>query len=237
MWRIIKHKYSCIIILSFVFSILPKEALSIEDQDKKAKSIAYYTLGVVHDLQGETEEAIEKFEKSAEYDDNYAAHLRLGADYARLGKLEKAIDELNIVLKHDVNNVQARYLLALIYSTQKEFDKAAFEYESILKSYSKAEPENIEIYGYLAQLYYSQKDYKKAIDQFEIILSLEPTNADIIFLLGSLYLELKQNDKAISLFSLRQKRMLTILLRKCLTAMTRLLGIGVSDFLAERSKG
>ena len=172
-----------------------------EDADKKAKSLASYTMGVVYDLKGYTQEAIKEFEKSAEFDDNYAAHLRLGADYARLGMLPEAIEELELALKHDADNVQARYLLALIYSSQKKFDKAALEYEAILQSFSKAQPENKEIYGYLGQLYYSQKEYDKAISQLEIILSLDPNNTDVIFLLGSLYLETEKRKDATRYFN------------------------------------
>jgi tetratricopeptide (TPR) repeat protein len=171
-------------------------------EDSKAKSLARYTMGVIHDFNGLTEDAVDQFKKSASYDDkNYAVHLRLGADYARLGKLSEAIKELHLALAQDPQNVQARYLLALIYSTQKDFDKAAAEYESILQSFSEAQPENLEIYGYLGQLYYSQKQYPKAIHQFETILSLDPKNTDVMFLLGSLYLEEGQKDKAIDLFN------------------------------------
>ncbi len=189
---------ACALLVASLCVLAPTGAASVdnEDVDKKAKSLASYTMGVVYDLQGATQKAIEEYEKSADYDDNYASHLRLGTDYARMGMVDQAVAELQSVLKKDANNVQARYLLALIYSSQKEFDKAAVEYEAILKTFSKAQPENKEIYGYLGQLYYSQKEYKKAIDQFEIILSLDPGNADVVFLLGSLYLEQGDQQKA-----------------------------------------
>lgn len=156
-------------------------------------------MGVVYDLNGETEKAIAEFEKSVGVENNYAAHLRLGANYARLGDLPRALKELDLVLAADPKNVQARYLRALIYSTQKDFDKAADEYEAILQSFSSADPANIEIYGYLGQLYYSQRQYPKAIKQFETILSLDPKNTDVLFLLGTLYLEVNDRTKAIEL--------------------------------------
>jgi tetratricopeptide (TPR) repeat protein len=194
--------FSCLILLAavFFFFYAASEAAALPDQEEKAKSLAYYTMGVVYDMQGSYEKALGEFEKSAQFDDNYAVHLRMGADYARLERLPEAVEELKIALKYDPANIQARYLLAIIYSAQKDFDKAAGEYESILTSFAKAEPENIEVYGYLGQLYYSQKQYDKAIAQFEIILSLENDNADVIFLLGSLYLEKGDRAKAIELF-------------------------------------
>jgi len=189
-----------ILMMAFV-GIFSTQVFALEDYDRQALSLAAYTMGVIHDLEGETNEAIQQYEKSLVYRDNYASHLRVGANYARVGRLEDALDELQKVLEVEPDNIQARYLLALIYSTQKKFDQAAGEYESILKSVSKAEPENIEIYGYLGQLYYSLKQYDKAINQYEMILSLRPKNPDVMFLLGSLYLEVGKRKEAATLFN------------------------------------
>jgi len=169
--------------------------------ETRSKGLAAYAMGVMYDLHGMTELAIEQFQTALSYQENYAIYLRLGADYARLGKLSEAILGLTKALELDPDNVQARYLLALIYSSQKKYDEAALEYEKILTSFAQAEPENVEIYGYLAQLYYSQKQYDKAIKQFEAVLTLQPQNTDIMFLLGALYLETGAEDKAVDLFS------------------------------------
>ena len=169
--------------------------------EPSATALTHYTMGVVYDMYGLTENSIDEFKKAATFDkDNYLIYLKLGADYARLGMMEKAIDTLGAVSKLNPKDVQSHYLLALIYSTQKEFDRAAQEYEVILKSFSKADPENIEVYGYLGQLYYSQKKYPEAIRQFEKILTLDSKNAEVMYLLGSLYLETKDKQKAIDLF-------------------------------------
>ncbi len=183
------------------FSQFLTPSLANEDLNRRAKSLAAYTLGVIYDLQGFPEKAIDEYEKAAEMEDHSAIHLRLGADFARLGKLDQAIVHLQQVLEKDSSNIQARYLLGLIYFTEKQYDKAAQQYEIILQSLAQIEPENIEIYSNLAQLYYSQKDYEKAIHQFEKILSIEPSNVDILYLLGSLYVELNKRDQAIELFT------------------------------------
>jgi len=197
----LKSKILGLIVAVICLILICDIGFCLENQERKAKSLAYYTMGVIHDLKGNSDKAIEEFEKSAKYEDSNAVHLRLGADYARLGRLEEAIKELKIVTQNDQGNEQAHYLLALIYSTQREFDKAAEEYEKILMSFSEANPENIEIYGYLAQLYYSQKKYDKAIGQFEIIHELTPQDTNVLFLLGSLYLEIDKKEKAIESFS------------------------------------
>lgn len=196
-------QFSLGVIAAFVFVFLCPQLsrAAMSPQEDQVKSISSYAIGVIHDLNGDTDSAISAYEKSAQHKASTAAHLRLGADYARLGQLDKAAQELDLLLKQDPENVQGRYLLALIFTTKKDYDRAAKEYEKILTSLSAADPQNIEIYGYLAQLYYSQKNYDKAIKEFEKVVALNPTeNADIIYLLGSLYLEVKNRDKALELF-------------------------------------
>lgn len=162
------------------------------------ESVSHYTMGLVNDWNGFTEDAIKEYEQAAKYDSkSYIIHLRLGADYARVGKLTEAIAELKLASEVDPQDLQTHYLLALIYSTQQEFDKAAEEYEIILTHFSKSDPQNVEVYSYLGQLYYSEKKYDKAIEQFMIILKLEPKNVETMFVLGSLYLERNDRPKAV----------------------------------------
>ena len=189
-------------ILGIVIAIMLKShcahAFVSKDRISMAKSLAHYTMGQVYDLLGLTNRAVFEYEKASQFDESsYLIHLRLGADYARLDMLEEAENSLSLVHRYNADDLQSHYLLALIYSTQRKYDKAAEEYELILKKFSKVEPQNIEIYGYLGQLYYSQKKYAQAIKQFEKVLDLEPLNADIMYLLGSLYIEIKDEDKAI----------------------------------------
>lgn len=175
-------------------------AFVFQDRIATYKALAHYAMGQIFDLLGQTTKAVQEYEMAAQFDEaSYLIHLRLGADYARLDMLTKAKEELELVGKYNPDDLQSHYLLALIHSTEKDYDAAAREYEYILKTFSEAEPGNIEIYGYLGQLYYSQKKYKNAIEQFEKILELEPQNPDVLYLLGSLYLEIEDQDKAIEL--------------------------------------
>ena len=176
------------------------DAFVFQDRIATYKAVAHYAMGQVFDLLGQTTKAVQEYEMAAQFDEaSYLIHLRLGADYARLDMLTKAKDELQLVGKYNPDDLQSHYLLALIHSTEKDYDAAAHEYEYILKTFSEAEPGNIEIYGYLGQLYYSQKKYKNAIEQFEKILQLEPDNPDVLYLLGSLYLEIDDQRKAIEM--------------------------------------
>jgi len=200
--RVLRNKLLplCIVVFGSVLCLSPTVVYAKTEQDAKAKGIAHYIMALVYDLQGMTDEAINSYKTSAEYKGNADVYLRLGADYARLGKLPESISALQKVLNYDEKNVQARYLLALIYSSQKDFDLAAKEYESILTSFSETDPNNIEIYISLGQLYYSQKEYRKAIAQYDLVLKLSPKNADVLFLLGTLHLDLGERPKAMDYF-------------------------------------
>ncbi len=185
----------------FFLFFCPAISLGMDSQEDQVQSISAYAMGVIHDLNGDTDQAIGAYQHSAKFNSSNAVRLRLAADYARLGNLDQAAKELTVLLKDDPENVQGRYLLALIYTTKKEYDKASKEYEKILTSLVDADPQNVEIYGYLGQLYYSQKEYAKAISQFEKVLALNPMdNADLVYLVGSLYLEVKNKPKALELF-------------------------------------
>lgn len=165
-------------------------AFAFQDRIAFSKSLAHYMAGQIYDLTGDTKLAAMEYKAASQFDpSSYLIRLRLGVDYARLNMLGAAVDELERVSEIKEDELQSRYILALIYSSTRQYDKAAEEYEYILETFSDTDPQNIEIYGYLGQLYYSQKKYNQAIVQFERIHELEKDNADIMYLLGSLYIE------------------------------------------------
>ncbi len=169
--------------------------------DAKAKGLAHYIMAVTHDLNGEATQAIAQYEQSVAYNpQEKAPRLRLGAYYVRFGNLEEAVKQLQAVIAKAPSEVQAHYLLALIYSSQKKFDQAAASYESILKYAAQNNPESIEIYQYLAQLYYSQRKYPQAIAQFNKIMEIQPKNVSAQFTLGAIYVDIKERDKAMEAF-------------------------------------
>ncbi|MFA5088522.1 MAG: tetratricopeptide repeat protein [Candidatus Omnitrophota bacterium] len=199
---IVKHLSSAVLIFFVIVLGVSPEIFARQDEHGLSQSLAHYTMGLIYDLSGLTEEAVNEYKQAAEFDkENYFIHFRLGSDYARMGMLPEAIAELNLVSKIKPADLSSRYLLALIYSNQKEYKKSADEYEFILQSLSQEDPENIEISSFLGQLYYSQGKYEEAIGQFLKILSREPRNANVMYLLGSLYLEVDQRQEAIGLFS------------------------------------
>ena len=167
--------------------------------DSKAQGLAHYIMAVCHDINGESALAISEYQQSIKFNGfEYAPRLKLGAYFLRLNEIQKATVQLKAVTRISPQEPQAHYLLALIYSSEHKYDKAASEYEGVLKLASQDDPSNIDDYMYLGQLYYSQKDYPKAIEQFLKIVRLDPANTTALYLLGSVYTDIDEQAKAIS---------------------------------------
>lgn len=191
---------AAMIVAAACFCAHVAQAFVHEDRVTTAKGLAHYMMGHRYDLLGQTNYAVLEYEKAVQFDEgNFLIHLRLGTGYARLNMLPEAIEHLTRANQLNPEDMQSHYLLALIYSNQHEYDKAAQEYELILKRFAQTEPQNVEIYQYLGQLYYSQRKYDQAVTQFEKILTLEPNNADVMYMLGSLYVEINKKDRAIEI--------------------------------------
>jgi tetratricopeptide (TPR) repeat protein len=158
-------------------------------------------MGTIYDLHGLTVQAAAEYQQAIVYDPtSFKSRLRFGANLTRLGRFEEAIEQLTRVGELDPDDIQARYLLALIYSSLKKFDNAALQYESILNSLASDSPDNANLYFYLGQLYYARRDYNKAIEQFNKVLTLQPQNTEMMYFLGALYVEIERGDKAIETF-------------------------------------
>lgn len=180
--------------------LMATSGVCLADQGRieiRSKALAHYMMGVMDDLNGDNKLAVSEYQKSLKFDPHQPmAQLRLGSHYFRTGQINQAIKQLKSVLKDQPNSVEAHYLLALIYSSQKKYLLATQEYESILKHASVDNPQNTEIYLYLAQLYYSLHQYSQATQQLQMILLYQPKNVSALFLLGSIQFDLHELDKA-----------------------------------------
>ncbi|MDP8266334.1 MAG: tetratricopeptide repeat protein [Candidatus Aceula meridiana] len=197
--------FVCVILSTFflatAFSAFAYDTLFVQDIDDKAQTLAHYTMGLIYDWNGSLDKAVESLEKATQIEsDNYSVALRLGASYGRLGDFEKAVVQLKKAATLRPKDVQAHYLLAIIYSSQSKEEEATDEYELILQKVIEKDPDSSEGYAYLGQLYYSQGRITPAIEQFEKVLTLNSNDAEILSILGSLFLEVPNRKKAIEFF-------------------------------------
>jgi Tfp pilus assembly protein PilF len=179
----------------------PSYAWGLSLDPNAARGLAHYIMAVCHDLNGETAQAIGEYQKSVRFNAKEAApRLKLGAYYLRLDQMSKATDQLKAAARISPQDPQTHYLLALIYSSEHQYDLAASEYEIVLKSTAQDDPVNTDAYLYLGQLYYAQGKYPQAIEQFLKIIHLNPADTSALCLLGSVYADANDNSKAIGVF-------------------------------------
>lgn len=124
----------------------------------------YFQVGEAHSLEGQHQKAVEAFKMVLVYDPRTSqVHLRLAAEYVKLGMLTQALEHSEIAVKRDPKSVDARILLGGLLSTLKVYDKAIQQYEQVLK----LEPSNVEAPMYIGAVYAEQKQFEKAARYFE----------------------------------------------------------------------
>lgn len=119
--------------------------------------------------------------------------LNLVEDYLKDKKYNKAISELENILKLDSNNIDALMYLGEIYFNLKEYYMAKINFEKILV----LDNNDISSHLYLGRIYLNLMNYEKALLEFKEVLSLDKNNLDAIFYLSGAYFNLENYTETI----------------------------------------
>jgi tetratricopeptide (TPR) repeat protein len=129
-----------------------------------------FSMGEALSYEGQHLKAIEAFKMVTVYDPQSShVHLRMAAEYVRLGMITEALGQAELALQKNPKFVDALLLLGGIHSTLKLYNKAIESYETVLK----IEPANTEAPLYLGAVYAEQKKYDKALRYFEMLTKNE----------------------------------------------------------------
>ena len=191
------------LVLITAFSLFSLSNSFCSSQDKrKTQAQAHYMMGLFYENQEKFDEAIPEYGQAGALEKDISAiHLHLGSVFMRKGDFKKAAEELEEAKKLGApEDLDAGLMLGLIYSAQNSQDKAAREYEEVLKKAAGQEPKNIYILKSLAAVYYQQKKIENAISTYKLILDIDKNNYEAIFLLGSLLEESGMRLEAINKF-------------------------------------
>ena len=165
-----------------------------------AKSIAHYIVGVSHEFEDDPNAAFAEYQKAAALaPSSYPIQMRLGIISAQLGHIPEAVKAFSTAIRLEPADLQARYLLALVYSSVKDYDHAAEQYETILKTFTMREPQNVEFYAYLGELYYSQGKIDLGVAQFKKVIELAPKNTEALLQVGAFYVDNARRSEGIEL--------------------------------------
>ncbi len=124
----------------------------------------YFSMAESQSYDGDHQKAVESFKMVLVYDQESAhVHLRLSAEYLKLGLANQALDQAETAVKIDPKLIEARLMLGGLFSSMKAYDKALAQYNEILK----LDSQNTEAPLYIGAVLAEQKQYAKAVQYFE----------------------------------------------------------------------
>jgi tetratricopeptide (TPR) repeat protein len=142
--------------------------------------------------------AIEQYEEIVKLEpDSVDDHLLLGRLYKVNNDLQKAEGEFKLALKLDPASEEAVTALALLYTDENDYSRAA----QILSSVPDAS-RSAKLYSVLGYTYEQQKEYKRAIEAYRKAVDLDRDNLDAIRGLAQNLLNDGQTDAALEQYKI-----------------------------------
>lgn len=127
----------------------------------------HFAAGDSLSLEGQHEKAIEEFKTTLVYDPNsVSVLLRIAVEYVKVGMVSEGLQYAQRAEKQDAKSIEAKILLAGLYSSLKMYDKAASEYEAVLK----IDPKNSEAPLYLGAVAAELGQYDRSVKLFQSLL-------------------------------------------------------------------
>ncbi len=156
--------------LQFAPPAMPTNEGPLDETYIRTQADYQFAMGEALSYEGQHLKAVEAFKMVTVYDPKSShVHLRLAAEYVRLGMITEALGQSELALQKNPKFVDALLLLGGIHSTLKLYNKAIENYESVLK----VEPSNTEAPLYLGAVYAEQKKFDKALRYFEMLAKNE----------------------------------------------------------------
>ena len=159
------------------------------------KTLQEFDKGVEADHQGNTDEAIQHYEKALSYSPNYyPAHNNLGSAYLGQQKFDEAKNQFEAALKANQNDVEAYFNLANVLLLTRRYPDAEHQIDEGLKR----RPDSA--FGHFLQgSLYSRTDRSELAEKsLQSALQLDPKMSQAYLQLVNLYLQQKRTPEAIS---------------------------------------
>lgn len=156
----------------------------IQSAEGAASAEYHFSLAQAYAFDGETDRAIEEYKLALFFDPKAVIiYTRLAAEYVKKGLISAAIETCRDALSRDSRNIEARLLLAGLYSASRDGKAALSEYNHVLK----LAPEHEEAAIYKAQLLFEQGKGNQAIQSLKQFIHKNPDSALAWYDLGRIY--------------------------------------------------
>lgn len=139
-------------------------------------------------MQGDVTQTLQKAENEPT---NFAAQMKAGDMYARIGRFDKAVEFYSKGVSLNPQNVQAQIVIANAYFDSMKFEEAE-------KHYAKAldlDPKNVNARTDFGATFVERTspDYERGIAEFRKALELDPKNAPALYYYG--VAQLRKGDR------------------------------------------
>ncbi|MBN2417426.1 tetratricopeptide repeat protein [bacterium] len=158
----------------------------------------YNGLGYILRRSGETEEAIDMYEKYAELRPDELDTYNVLADlYRDAGNNEQAIAWLRKLVDKEPENLSAREKLSELLRTTGDVEAIIAQQRHLVEQDSM----NLNYRRTLAETYYNEAQYDNAIEQLEFIISIDADDVVSLEKLADCHKVLKQYDEAVVIYN------------------------------------
>lgn len=158
---------------------------------------ATYLLGQTHEASGDTESALQFYQKTLQLDANRPDVLfKTVYIYRETESHEKALDALEKIIAIEPANAEAHYLSGLSLLTLERHDAALAAFLETVR----LAPDNVSAHYNAGKLFEQKKDTDNAIVHYEKTIELDPETAEPFFRLGAIYHEREDEDNVIRVY-------------------------------------
>lgn len=206
---------------------IARKNTEIAKKNTEATAEYHFTLAQAYVAEGNPDRAIEEYRLVLMFDPNSAlVYARLATEYVKKGMLSAAMESCKEALARDPDYIDARLMLAGLYSASREDEMALKQYDLVLtkdskheeaavfksqvlaesnrgieasrflEKFTKQNPEAVLAWYYLGRTYQSLDHTKDAIRAYQKAIALRPNFSQASLALSFLYEEKKMNTEA-----------------------------------------
>ncbi|MCK9231041.1 MAG: tetratricopeptide repeat protein [Syntrophales bacterium] len=159
----------------------------------RADAYYHYTLGVLHNLAGEFEPALEEFDRALRHDpESPYLMTEKATTLLQMNDTRGAVTILEASLQRHPEYVDTHILLGRLYERAGAREKAISHYRTVIG----LEPHMADPYLLLSLLYKTGGDYDQAIATLQELLERDPESYIAAYQLAHLYMETRQMKEA-----------------------------------------
>lgn len=152
----------------------------------RAQQIAeqHFTLAAAYGSEGLSDQAITEYQLALAFDPKSSLlHERLAREYLKKGMLSAALEAAQQAVALEAHDLEARLLLAGLYSVAQNYKEALTHYDLVLKQHPRHQEASI----LKAQIFVEKGDISRAIAFLQTFLKSSPQSALAYYSLGRIH--------------------------------------------------